>query len=87
MQLEDGLSSCHLLDSIQKYPNVWKPLFQPSTTFHITADKFLDEAVVIHSDSQLWREMEITAYKFFCDVIQLLEEGNITRNKNFALKL
>lgn len=88
MQLTDGLSSCQLLQSIQKYPDVWKPLFQPSNIFDITADKFLDDAVVVYSSSQLMKEMEENTYKIFCDVILLLDEGNIvmkTHNLNLLL--
>ena len=76
MQLEEGLSSCQLLQSIQKFPDVWRPLFQPSDIFEITADKFLDDAVVAYSTSQLLKEIEENTYKICCDVILLLEEGN-----------
>ena len=76
MQLEDGLSSCQLLQSIQKFPDVWRSLFQPSDIFQITADKFLDDAVVAYSTSQLLKEIEENTCKIFCDVILLLEEGS-----------
>lgn len=65
MQLEDGLSSCQLLQSIQKFPDVWRPLFQPSDIFEITADKFLDDAVVAYGTSQLLKEIEENTYKIF----------------------
>lgn len=80
MQLTNGLSSCQLLQFIQKYPDVWKPLFQPFNIFGIAADKFLDDAVVVNSSSQLMKEMEKNTKKKFCDVILLLDKGNIWKH-------
>ncbi len=75
MQLEEGLSTCEVLNSIQKFPNVWKAIFQPSDEFKLNADKFLDEVVVEYNNSQTLREKEIVTYKLFCNVIMLYDEG------------
>jgi hypothetical protein len=75
MQLKEGLSVCNVLQSICKFPDVWKVIFQPSQEIQMTGEKFLDEAVVEYSTSQILREIEVTAYKFFSDVIMLLDEG------------
>lgn len=69
------LSICKVLESIRKFPDVWKQLFQPSQQFQLSADQFLDEAVVEYSTSQLLRDAEVNIYKLFCDVMLLLEEG------------
>ena len=76
MQLEEGLSSCGLLESVQRFPEVWKPIFTPGNQFQLTADQLLDEATVDYSSSQILKALEINTYKVFCDVIQdLYEEG------------
>ncbi len=69
MQLEEGLSTCEVLNSIQKFPNVWKAIFQPSDEFKLNADKFLGEVVVEYNNSQTLREKEIVTFKLFCNVI------------------
>ena len=75
MQLEEGLSACDVLNSIQKFPSAWKAIFQPSDEFKLDADKFLDEVVVEYNNSQILREQEIVTYKLFCNVIMLYDEG------------
>ena len=75
MQLEEGLSVCNVLQSIQKFPSVWKVLFQPSQEFQMNSEKFLDEAVVEYITSQVLRDKEITTYKFFSDMVLLLDDG------------
>lgn len=74
MQLEEGLSVCNVLQSIQKFPSVWKVLFQPSQEFQMNSEKFLDEAVVEYITSQVLRDKEITTYKFFSDMVLLLDD-------------
>jgi hypothetical protein len=75
MQLEEGLSSCGLLESIHQFPDIWKPIFTQSDRFKMSADQFL-EAAVEYSTSQISKDLEINTYKFFCDVIQsIYEEG------------
>ena len=81
MQLEEGLSTCEVLNSIQKFPNVWKAIFQRSDEFKLNADKFLDEVVVEYNNSQTLREKEIVTYKLFCNVIMLYDEGKSWTSK------
>ena len=89
MQLEEGLSSCGLLESVQRFPEVWKPIFIPSNQFQLTADKLLDEATVDYNSSQILKELEINSYKVFCDVIQdLYEKGkNILQIYDIAFSI
>lgn len=75
MQLEEGLNVCGLLNAIQQYPDVWKPVFQAGELFQVSAAKFLDEAEVQYSSSQFKKEKEMDTYKAFCDAIQMLEDG------------
>ncbi|CAB4002794.1 Hypothetical predicted protein [Paramuricea clavata] len=76
MQLEEGLSSCGLLESVHIFPEVWKPIFTPSNQFQLTGDQLLDEATGDYSSSQILKALEINTYKVFFDVIQdLYEEG------------
>ena len=77
MQLEEGLSTCDILNSVQKFPSSWKVIFQPSDEFKLGADKFLDEVVVEYNNSQILREKEIVTYKSFCNVILLYDEGKV----------
>lgn len=77
MQLEEGLSTCQVLQSIQKFPNVWKVVFLESEEFKMTADKLLDEAVVEYNTSQLLKDKEITTFKLFSDVMMLLDDGEL----------
>ncbi|KAJ7354872.1 hypothetical protein OS493_029427 [Desmophyllum pertusum] len=77
MQLEEGLNVCGLLNAIQQYPDVWKPVFQAGELFQVSAEKFLDEAEVQYSSSQFKKEKEMDTYKAFCDAIQMLEDGGI----------
>ena len=81
MQLEEGLSTCEVLDSIQKFPSVWKAIFHPSDDFKLNADKFLDEVVVDYSCSQILRDKEFDTYKSFCNVIMLYDDGKRLRVK------
>ena len=76
MQLEEGLSSFGLLESIRRFPDSWRPIFIQSDRFQMTADQFLEEAAVEYSMSQILKDLEINTYKVFCDVIQgIYEEG------------
>ena len=77
MQLEEGLSSCGILESIRQFPDSWKPIFTHADVFKMTSDQFLDEVVVEYSSSQIVKDLEINTYKVFCDVMQsIYEEGS-----------
>ena len=87
MQLKEGLSSCGLLKYVQRFSEVWKPIFTPSNQFQLTADKLLEKATVDYNSSQMLKELEMNVYKVFCDVIQALyEEGkNILQIYDYCL--
>ena len=51
MQLEERLSACDVLNSIETFPSAWKPIFQPSDELKLDADKFLHEVVVEYKES------------------------------------
>ena len=73
MQLEQGLSSCGILESIKKCPNLWKVAFVHGSSKAKSPDEFLDDLEVKHSQSQLQKEKEIDVFKYFCEFIQSLE--------------
>ena len=74
MQLQ-GLSSCGILESIKKCPNLWKVAFVRGKfcSKAKSPDQFLDDLEVKHSQSQLRKEKEIDVFKYFCEFIQSLE--------------
>ena len=72
MQLAEGLISCDVLLSARKQPNLWRPIFIPGLSTPITPVEFLDQITVNFSISQLYKEIEIDVYKYFCDFIEEL---------------
>jgi hypothetical protein len=75
LQLQSGLNSSGLLDTMKKNPNVWEALFRSSNSFEMTVDDFLDELKVQYSSSQRQKDLEVSTFKFFCDVIENLERS------------
>lgn len=75
LQLESGLSSSGLLTSIKQRPDVWESIFKCSNSFQMTTDEFLDELEVNYSSLQLEKDLEITTFKFFSDVVENLESS------------
>ena len=67
------LSSCGILESIKKCPNLWKEAFVRGSSKAKSPDEFLDDLEVKHSQSQLRKEKEIDVFKYFCEFIQSLE--------------
>ncbi|XP_028394535.1 uncharacterized protein LOC114518737 [Dendronephthya gigantea] len=73
MQLEQGLSSCGILESVKKCPELWKFAFVRGSSNLKSPDEFLDELEVKYSQSQLQKDKEIDVFKYFCEFIQSLE--------------
>ena len=79
MQLEDGLTTCSILSSARKYPQIWKPtgiLCQTAHKNQLTPDEFLDQVVANFSSSQIHKQKEIDVFKYFCDFIMALDVNN-----------
>jgi hypothetical protein len=74
MQLEEGLSVCGVLKSIQDFPRVWREVFEKDHSIQFSAKSLLHSTDVDFSLSQLQKEREIDTYKAFTDVINLIEE-------------
>ena len=77
-QLQEGLNSCNILDVVRNQPQVWEPVFVASNIFKISADEFLDQLEPQYSNSQAMKSKEVDTFKFFNDVIEKFEVGNIT---------
>ena len=74
MQLEEGLSSCDVLDSMREHPQLWEKVFhKKGSSEDITADDFLDQLVANFSVGQREKEKEIDVYKIFCDFLQAVD--------------
>ena len=75
LQITHGLDGCGLLEIIRRSPEVWQHVFTAGNVFKITADDFLCQLVVEYSASQIKKLAEMDTYKFFCDVIELMDTG------------
>ena len=72
MQLQQGLTSCGILDAIRKCPNLWALAFVQGFCKLQSPDDFLDELEVKYSQSQLLKDKEIDVFKYFCEFVQSL---------------
>lgn len=76
MQLEEGLRSCGVLDSMREHPQLWEKVFhKKGPSEDLTADDFLDQLVANFSAGQREKEREIDVYKIFCDFLQAVDRG------------
>lgn len=75
LQILHGIEATGLIDVIKKSPEIWQPVFGIGNSFEITASEFLDELVVIYSDSQRKKMAEVDTFKYFCDTIESISEG------------
>lgn len=76
MQLQQGLASCGLLDSVRENPKLWKAVFTDVPQASATIEEHLENLVASFSDSQLLKNKEIDVYKLLTDFIEsLTEEG------------
>lgn len=76
MQLQQGLASCGLLDSVRENPKLWKAVFTDVPQASATIEEYLENLVASFSDSQLLKNKEIDVYKLLTDFIEsLTEEG------------
>ena len=76
MQLQEGLSSCGLITSVQEKPHLWENVFSFSKrSDDLTAEELMDQLVANFSISQVQKEKEIDVYKFFCDFLQAIDQG------------
>jgi hypothetical protein len=78
MQLEEGLSCCSILSSMRDSPELWGPIFDPSNAiFHMSSDALIEEILPSFSMSQILKEKEVDAYKYFCDYVESLPEDGM----------
>lgn len=73
LQLEEGLQTYGLLDSIRSYPAVWETVFVVGKGHQVTASSLIDSFDVLHSESQVKRESEADTYTYFCDFIHSVD--------------
>ena len=59
VQLKEGLASCKLLYSVQKYPQIWEPVFVPHDGAEVTGSTVLSEIEPIYSESQVKRQRRL----------------------------
>ena len=72
VQLKEGLASCKLLDSVQKYPKIWEPVFVPNDGAEVTGSTVLDEIEPAYSESQVKRQKETDVYYQFSEFVHAL---------------
>lgn len=88
VQLKEGLSSCKLLYSVQKYPKIWEPVFVASEGAEVTGSSVLDEIEPIYSESQLNRHKETDVYYQFSEFVHdLASNGKRLFNCYFVRNL
>ena len=76
IQLQDGLSSCCVLQDIRKSPDVWKPVFTESQLFQLSHSQFIENLVPEFSESQVRKEKETDVFKLFNDFIEDVGESS-----------
>lgn len=74
-QLADGLKLFGVLQAMQRYPSVMKPLFTAEERKIFTSDDFSAMLVTTFSVSQIKKDQEIQTYKAFADFVQSLQYG------------
>ncbi len=84
LQIESGLAQCNLLTPIRSNQKIWQPVFESGNIFKLSAEEILDQSIVEFSESQLKKEAESDTYKYFCDVLEAIDNGG---NKLTALLL
>lgn len=78
MQLQEGLKSNGLLESIRQFPMLWKGVFLPNeSSFSLSADDFLDQLVPTFSCSQAQKQLEIDVFKLFSDFVQFMHAQGV----------
>ena len=75
LQIESGLARCDLLTPIRNNPKIWQPVFESGNVFRLSADEILDQSIVEFSESQIKKEAESNTYKYFCDVLEAIDNG------------
>ena len=77
LQIESGLNECGLIQHIRSKPHIRQLVFQSGNTFKLTAEEILDQSSPEFSESQLLKSLEVDTYKYFCDVMEAVENGGI----------
>ena len=75
MQIDTGLSQCGLTTPIRNNSKIWQPVFESGNMFMLSAEEILDQSIVEFSESQLKKEAESDTYKYFCDVLEAIDNG------------
>ncbi|CAB4024133.1 G2 M phase-specific E3 ubiquitin- ligase-like [Paramuricea clavata] len=76
MEIKNGLEACGISsDTIKKRAELWQIMFKSGSFFSLPAEEFLDELIVVFSESQIRKNAEIDVYKFFCDAMLSIENG------------
>lgn len=75
LQIEIGLAQCDLIAPIRSSPKIWQPVFESGNIFRLSAQEILDQSIVEFSESQVKKEAEIDTYKYFCDVLEAIDNG------------
>jgi hypothetical protein len=70
MEIKNGLEACCISSyAIRKRPELWQIMFKSDSFFSLPAIEFLDELIVVFSESQIRKNAEIDVYKYFCDAM------------------
>jgi hypothetical protein len=76
MEIKNGLEACGISsDTIRKRAELWQIMFKSGSFFSLPAEEFLDELIVVFSESQIRKNAEIDVYKYFCDAMLSIENG------------
>ena len=76
MQLQNGLTSYGVLDTIRRCPNLWASALVSGICKPQSPDEFLDELEVKYSQSQLLKEKEVDVFLYFCEFVQSLDSSD-----------
>jgi hypothetical protein len=72
-QFEEGLNTYGLLNSVRKYPEMWRPIFTPINSLDISANIILEQLAFNFSMQQIRKEEEIDVHYHFSNYLHSLD--------------
>ena len=77
LQLEEGLQTYGILESVRQHPDVWEVVFVEGKGLQVTSNSLLENIDVIYSERQLERASEADTFQYFSDFLHDVHMGGM----------